>query len=256
MITRQCKLETCPNTFTLNPQGGNKKFCSKICSNKYHIHKPYKVRFCIVCHTELTGTAYKKFCKDHFTGWDKPEPFCVVCNVSLKGIHALKFCKEHKPTNPKHRYCSDCGAPLVDKKHRCPYCWDKHNEERESDYSAQIKSHQNHPESHSRTVRNVHLKHRIAAINKLGGKCELEDSTCSSKFNFHHRNWDGGSDPVRKQGSEAMAVDILRRKKPKKKYALLCTRHHGEVHSKHKLELKAKDNEAKVQDDKTVSAVA
>src|SRR5277367_4409729 len=91
------------------------------------------------------------------------------------------------------------------------------------------KRRETHKEEHKLGVRVVHHARREKAIKVLGGGCEQQSDECYGRLEFHHRKGDGAQDPLRKQGSHAIALQIVTMGTAAalKKYACLCSRHHG-----------------------------
>jgi hypothetical protein len=177
--------------------------------------------------------------------------YCIHCSKKLTGskkYYCSHQCHHKHIYKPVVRYCSDCSIEITGTNggsRLCASC--SLGFTTSVKYKSQIGWHQRNRASARKTVRNAHIKNRLKATKKLGGCCELEDTTCKggtkSFFEFHHRNFDGDIDPVRKQGSHAMARDIIKMNKPKSKYQLLCHKHHNEVDTKHNAEVKANESQ-------------
>lgn len=259
-IRKNTNCVKCGGILLTEENKGYRKFCCKCSSTRYKNERIKNPKFCIKCGTEIVGVKPRvKFCKKHgFSGNHKPRQFnnCIElgCGADIRGTNGFKYCGKHAHNHAirKVRYCKDCNAIILEtnplrRSHYCPECLGPHTATMAS--KANIKHHQKDPVQHKETVQRANNKKRSDAIWKLGGVCEKDpafypgNTECAggrSWFEFHHRDHDGSTDPVRTLGSAAMAREICKMPHPKVKYALLCHKHHNEVDTKWEAEQKVK----------------
>lgn len=145
---------------------------------------------------------------------------CCICGKD-KGL--LSYWKSSKHSTERLIWCKECGKLSKAEKMKSP-TFKEH-------YMQQIRlGHKNNKGSHRKSVQTANLNKRLDAIKLLGNVCERQGQNeveCFGEFHFHHRDGLGKLDPARRGGSEHARAVVKAGPAAKKKWALLCLRHHG-----------------------------